>query len=377
MVQKIKNHRLLSFTLAVLLLFLVAFQTFVEVVSARYVKDLVLDNVITIPKNYYTVTYYQHDGILLDNVNVFLSTEHSLRNGENVTLPDGAESFIEWVNALGNEPDLTKREDYSLYPKFKYSDVIYEVRFMDMKGEQLLGSATFKESQAGQKATDVITTPLTAPDLTDLEFTGWGVRTDSGTVAWSDYTLSKADVVVYAQYEYNGELSLTPVDTDGDGDIDEYQVNSTSGLSGELRIPGDINGVPVAVVVEISDKGEINGLGRDGITKVIFEKGITTISSNALAQTADLKEVVIPSTVTKIGSNAFARTGGGTLISKTITVTYDGTWEQWLQITEKGWESGLTTGTTVICTDGTATLTVSGGILGYGATYSWKFVPNS
>lgn len=375
---KFKKHSfVICCALVLLVLLSVTSQALIGSVAAKYATEKTFDLNIRVPKNYYTVTYYQYDDTPLRTIDEWGNVTHTLRDATGVILPENAESFLGWVNALGEAPGAI-RETMSLFPSFKYNETIYTVRFMDMKGETLVASATFKESQVGQTASSVITAPETGPDLTgeSLEFKGWGVRTDSGATAWTDYTLPNSDVTVYAQYEYSGELNLTPVDTDGDGTVDEYQVDSAAGLSGVLEIPGYINGLPVAVIVDISDDGEINGLWSDGITKVIFNDGTTTIKEGALANTADLKEVVLPSSVTTIESNAFASTMGGAFISKTLTITYDGTWEEFQAIAkENGWESGLVTGTTVVCTNGVATLTART-ILGYGY-YTWDFEPNS
>ena len=90
-----------------------AVSNFVGSVSARYAKKMVFGDTVVIPKNYYTVTYFQHDGTELQTVKEYKNISHSLYDGTNVSLPSGAESFEGWVNALGDMPDLTKREDYS------------------------------------------------------------------------------------------------------------------------------------------------------------------------------------------------------------------------------------------------------------------------
>ena len=364
--------------LATIVLLACLLLNFIGSTSAKYAKNFKFEDILTVPKNYYTVTYYQHDGTILDSIKCFTNVGHTLRGNQGVLIPDGAESFIGWVNALGNDPDLSKKQDYSLYPSFQYKEASYEVRFMDMKGENLLGSVSFKESQAGSKASSVIKNLPTPPTIEDFEFTGWGVRREGqATIAWEDYTLTKSDVVVYAQYVYSGKLNVNGVDNDNDGVVDYYQVDSTSGLSGEYEIPGYINGIPVAVIVDISDNGEINGLIGNGITKVIINEGTTTIGAEAMAMTADLKEVKLPSTIASIGKNAFASTAGGSIVSKKINIIYNGTWEDWNKIQkDSGWDSGLSSGATVTCTDGVATLSVSGGFLGYGATYTWSFAKN-
>lgn len=358
-------------TIAFIFFVLAIFHSFVGNVSAKYVMEYKLDDPIAVEKNYYTVIYYQYNDTILQTIHEMGNATHSLRDGTGVTIPENAESFLGWVTALGGEAPNSISKSMSLFPSFEYKETIYTVRFMDMKGETLVASATFKESQVGQTASSVITAPKTGPDLSgeDLEFTGWGVRTDSGVTAWDDYKLPASDVTVYAQYEYSGKLNLTPVDTDGDGTVDEYQVDSAPGLSGTLEVPGYINGLPVAVIVDISDNGSVNGLLGDGITTVIFNEGTTTIKSGALAYTADLKEVVIPSSVTTIESNAFS-SGWGAVIGKTVTITYDGTWEQFQGIVKDRWANGLAEGSKVICTDGVATRR---------STWEaeWDFVANS
>ena len=410
-----KNKKYISLMCCVLVaLLLLSTMGYIVVgnVSAKYAKDVTFAEALTVPKNYYSVTYHQIDDSSFPVIKEFSNKEHTLLevevvgekyqvnfpNGSNELIkPENAVSFHGWVNALGNPPDLTKKEDINLFPSFEYEEKqIHSVRFMYMNGSTLLSSTPFEIGQT--KAEAGIKVPLDdeVPVLQDMKFTGWGVRTDTGTIAWDQYDLSLAtgDVVVYAQYQYSGALNMTPVDADGDGDIDHYQVDSTAGLSGELKIPGHINGVPVAVVVDISDDGEINGMSglgsifdpNDGITKIIFNEGTTTIGKDALAMTADLKAVDLPHSIESLGVNAFA-SDLGTIVDKKLTITYAGTRAEWDKVVSQSdpdWCAGLTKGTTVVCTDGYYELTniqtkKSGSILNRKSTntYTWTWHPHT
>ena len=334
-------------------------------VSAKYAKEVVYSDIAVIPKNYYTVTYFQHDGSEFQKVNVYSNTSHTLRDGTGVNLPSGAESFAGWVNALGEAPDLTKRGDYSLYPTFTYPEATYEVRFMDMQGETLIGTATFKEGQAGKNGGSIITPP-TAPTVEDMDFQGWVVRSGSDTVAWSDYTLTKADVVVYAQYVYNGNLELTGVDAEPkDGIIDYYQVESVDDLGETVTVPGYINGVPVAIVSKLTSNL------FDDTTTIILEEGIQVLKQESLAGTPDLNTVVLPSTLTTIENKTFSSNVLG-MASKDISFTYNGTGAQWDAIDKQsGWDAGLADGVIITCSDGVYRLSRS-----WLGTYTWTWTPN-
>jgi hypothetical protein len=63
------------------------------------------------------------------------------------------------------------------------------------------------------------------------------------------------------------------------------------------------------------------------------------------------------------------------LISKTITIKFAGTWEEFQAACEEDWERGLATGTKVECSDGTATLKATEYWLYH--DYKWTFVENT
>ena len=199
-----------------------------------------------------------------------------------------------------------------------------------------------------------------------MEFDHWEIReTDnSGKVTYTEipptYEVTK-DITLYPYYNYsagNGSIALKGHDDDGDGRYDRYTVEAATGLSGSVTIPGVVNGVPVTVITDLSGDA-LNGLWGDGIETVIIKDGVQEISSKAFAGTAGLKNVTIPKSVTKIGKNAFAEdnwlVGGLGSLTKQITITYEGTKEDWNRI-EKAvdWDKN-TRKITVNCTDGTLT----------------------
>ena len=84
-------------------------------------------------------------------------------------------------------------------------------------------------------------------------------------------------------------------------------------------------------------------------SSIAFASGMTAIPSYAL-EDSSTKHITIPSSVTSISESAFV--GCGALVD----ITFEGTKEQWDNITKNSnWNTG--TGTiTVICTDGNLTV---------------------
>ena len=230
----------------------------------------------------------------------------------------------------------------------------------------MISSQTFTKNTS---KLDEPTAPASASDV--LEFDHWEVRNSDGTsTALSDFKLrnAKGDITIYPYYRIKtgeGSLGLSGYDDDGDGIYDRYTVEAASGLSGDIVIPGNINGVPVTVITDLSSDF-VNG----DITSIEIKDGVQEIGSEAFAMTSGLKEVTIPASVTSIGSNAFSSIAGA-LVSKQITINYAGTWEQFQDACDENWERGLVTGTKVICADGTATLSATEYFLYY--EYNWTF----
>lgn len=353
--HKLKKYGLSIFccAFAVISLLLTIFQNFFGNVSAKYATEYTLENSITVEANHFTVSYYNNESILLKQYDVFSNSTHTLQDPAAVGLeiPNDSE-FLYWTYANGNQVTATTfTSTINLFALLSVMDT-YTVRFMDAKGEILLAAEPFIK---GKTNTNEIITP-TAPDLgdMDLEFDGWMVGTDSGLVAWESYDLKNAtkDVVVYANYIYSGSLGLEGIDQNGDGVVDYYQLNAVDSLPADVKIPGDINGIPVTIITDLA-----NGLAGN-VQTIVIEDGVEIINPDAFAWTPNLTYVKIPASVQSVGSGTFANSLGGGLSDifgsgKIITIEYDGTWNEWLGIAESGWDSGLAAGTRIVCTDGT------------------------
>jgi hypothetical protein len=273
-----------------------------------------------------------------------------------------ANDFGGWVNTA-SEPITTipadNTTDIVLYPKLAAK---YTVRWVDEDGNVIQSVTTVKTNYGN----------LTAPSnpkskYDNMTFDHWEIREKgaNGKVTYTEvssrYSISK-DTTIYPYYTYNGgegSIALMGHDDDGDGRYDRYTVEAAKGLNGSVRIPGEVNGVPVEAITDLSGD-TVNGLLGGGITSVIIEDGVQEIGSNAFAGTAGLKNVTVPASVTSIGANAFS-SGWGAVISKKVTINYAGTWEQWKAICGDNWDSGLGDGSKVACTDGTYVLNTSWG----------------
>lgn len=187
------------------------------------------------------------------------------------------------------------KKDVTLYPSFVGR---YTATFVDQAGN-VLYSEIFNEG------TPSLTYVPDAPVLNELIFSHWEIRTDKQTSTGTEYkdgALSKvkSDITLYPIYTYktyNGSAKLIPVDADGDGSTDFWQVAGYSNGTGSK-------------LVEIPGKAE----GKD----------VTTINANAFKSYADLTAVRIPQTITTIGSDAFAEFEGLLQKRQTVTLYYEG-----------------------------------------------------
>lgn len=372
--------------LVVILLILMVAYGIVEPVAAKYATEFSYPDLITIPKNYYSVTYYDSDGTTVLNsaenekIQNYLGTAYTVVDTYNdeVTIPDGA-VFKAWVNAGGQTVtvvDSNNTEDILLYPSFTN---IYTARFMDMTGNEVLKSVTFTNS------TDISELTQAAPPTIEVDAEGddytfeeWQVRNSDGTyTALANYNLANAtgDIVIIPNFTYEGSMALNGVDEDGDGDIDYYIIETVSELSSEVTIPGYIyagsSAIPVKVVTDLTGSN-----WADDVQSIVVQEGVERIESGAFADTPSLQEVYLPNSLEYLGSSAFVNNGGlgfiGGLISyKTPEITYNGTRAEWNALIAKSasnWDNNLGAGTTVVCLDGTYTLTGN-----YGSrTWVWQ-----
>lgn len=313
---------------------------------------------------------------VMDNTNaisVATDSEFQKKAYETLVEKDSSYSgtkFGGWVNAASEKVgsiDAGNTKDIVLYPKHATQ---YIVRWLDEDGTVIHSVTTTSGTRY-----DKLTAPSNpASQYDNMAFDHWEVREvdTNGNVTYTDlsdnknYEITK-DITIYPFYNYDGKIGLTPHDTDGDGRPNYYTVESATGLADVIEIPGDVNGVPVTVITDLSSEWN-----NSKITSVIIKEGVEEIGANAFAMTSNLERVEIPASIEKIGANAFANTIGGSLISKTITIKFAGTWEEFQVACEEDWERGLATGTTVECSDGTATLKATEYWLYY--KYDWTFV---
>jgi hypothetical protein len=188
-----------------------------------------------------------------------------------------------------------QEKDVTLYPSFVGR---YTATFVDQAGH-VLYSEIFNEGTLS------LTYEPDKPVLDGLVFLHWEIRTDKQTSTGTKYTPGalatvKSDITLYPIYTYktyNGSAKLIPVDADGDGSTDFWQVAGYSNGTGSK-------------LVEIPGKAE----GKD----------VTTINANAFKSYADLTAVRIPQTITTIGSDAFAEFEGLLQKRQTVTLYYEG-----------------------------------------------------
>ena len=242
--------------------------------------------------------------------------------------------FSHWMNAGSTRVDeipAGNKEDVILYPSF---EGVYTAMFVDQDGNVLAWDTFTKNDYS--KISNVGNAAQTELEKTldeDLELDYWEVRvTKNGKTTktkLSEYRFADdVDVTIYPVCTYNGDVNLTPVDTDGDGDTDEYHVGGYSNPEGQD-------------LVEIPDK--VNGIE------------ITAINANAFSSYDGVHSVVIPNTVKTVGGNILAVDWWGIRDKgETVTIYFKGTYEQWWPKEASfpvGWDDGLSGDTRIFFLD--------------------------
>ncbi|MBQ7378954.1 MAG: leucine-rich repeat protein [Clostridia bacterium] len=348
------------------------------VYGAQTHDDVSTQNVV------YTVTY-MYDGEILgveyvtDN-----STAHSISTAYNAQATPEGQTFKTWVTAGSvafdnNQIPAGHTNDVVLYPSYEN---IYTARWIDEDGNVIF-SQTFTNQTANFTE---VAGPVSSSEY--LEFDHWEVRNaDGSSTSLSEYNIKSAsgDIAIYPYYNIKeGGLGLTGVDVEGDGIIDYYTVEAVSAdnIGTDINIPGDINGKPVKVVTDLT------GDWASSVENVIIQEGVEEINAQAFGDTMNLKTVELPSTITKIENSAFAgnlsNIGSFVGYEKVLNITYNGTKADWDKVVANSnqngsqWEDGLAKGTTVVCTDGTYTLTNKSYSWSSGNyTYDWTWTPNA
>ena len=135
--------------------------------------------------------------------------------------------------------------------------------------------------------------PTTEPDI-------YNKQMDSSTYGKNGYT----DVTIYPVYTYEG-AQLIPVDGNGDGSTDHYEVGGfgTEGERELVEIPNTFNGKPV-----------------------------TTVNANAFSSFDHLHSIRVPANVTTINYQAFTADNPNQLGTQrdTVTIYYEGDPVNWL-----------------------------------------------
>ena len=271
-------------------------------VTAKYAATLSLANKLVVPMNGFTVSYYNQDGTTLYKTYSVME-KHTVPACSEISSTLTNEQFDYWEYAGGKQvyPGDVIEAEATLYAVMK--DLTeYTVRYLGNNGE-IIGTASFTADDVTKGKTGSSVATPTAPAIKNFEFEKWVVKKEDGSVDdWNSYKLTKSNIAVYAQYLYAGAASLIPVDSDGDGDADYFQVGGYSNGQGSylVEIPAEVNGVPV-----------------------------TTINSNAFSSYPDLHSVRIPANVNSIGEQSFADYEGWLRKRQTVTIYYEGTQEQW------------------------------------------------
>ena len=359
---------------------------------------------VTMENYRYSIIYVNNDAVL----SIQYVTE-DMANATNPFIPndtiakDAAESWVKaqgynnvvfdcWVTAGSKKAEIpaTNTENVTVYPSFTTP---YTARFVDLDGN-VLEWCFFNKTQSNLVATEQKAKELLPPqDESIVKFSNWEVHyyDNNGDVVTEVYNSAnftgdhyKTDVTIYPVYTYQGKLDLEPVDSDGDGKTNYYKVVATSELEANTKIPGNVLGIPVLVVEKLY-KQEGNTDYSSGVITVEIQEGVERLEHNAISHTSKLESVSLPSTLKYLGKNAFSRNWGDD--KKSITIYFNGTRAEWDEVvasSNKHWTGGLEVGTTVVCSDGTYTMTKesSAGVEIFGTTIGekvaeWSWTPKT
>ena len=245
-------------------------------------------------------------------------------------------TFGGWMNAgstIVTEIEKDNTEDIILYPSFKN---LYTAMFIDQEGEVLdwMMFTTDDKDDIVSMGNNLVSSGKVV-ETEELKFDYWEVHvtdTEGNTTtkeALDDYTLEATDIAIYPVYTYEGDVNLIPIDNDGDGDTDEYQVGGYSNPDGQnlVEIPDSVNGIKV-----------------------------TSIAANAFASYDGVHAVVIPKTIATTGGNILATDWGNIFdAGETVTIYFAGSYDEWVAIEPKfdaDWEAGLGEGSRIFFLNG-------------------------
>ena len=272
-----------------------------------------------------------------------------------VNIGKGKYEFGGWMNAGSTkltQIDADNTKNIVLYPYFNKP---YTARFVDSYGNVVAWCLFHKEDLTKLNSTKD-TAEAALPGLgEDFGFDYWEVHVtdENGNTTEVkkydnfDFNNATTDVTIYPVYKYNGDVTLIPVDSDGDGEINHYRVAGYSNPNGQaiVEIPGIVNGKP-----------------------------ILEISNGAFSSYDGVHSIFIPEEVTYIGDNAFAEEWGTIDSGESITIYYGGSYADWVaKETNFGsnWESGISSSTRIFFLNGGDTVDVSQGYLQANVKNNW------
>ena len=321
---------------------------------------------VTVINYFYMITYYDDHGDVLrvEYVTDGQSDDtHNIANEKNITYTPATSDaeFLGWVNKGASSVTsipIGNRNDIELFATYAGS---FYARFYDENGN-VIQSVEIKKADDARSLVNVAG-PASSSEY--LAFDHWEVREvdKNGVVTTTDLATyidslvknndnfkgSHSDVAIYPYYAINTGLGLTPVDTDGDGVVNYYTVEAVNGsnFGTVLTIPGEVNGVPVKIITDLTSTW------ADNVEHIIVKDGVEEIGEGAFQQTKNLHQLELPTSIIKIGKNAFTAKWGHEGKDKDLVIIYNGTKEQWDAIEkESGWSYNLPEDTIIQCLDG-------------------------
>ncbi len=143
-------------------------------------------------------------------------------------------------------------------------------------------------------------------------------------------------VTVLGSYAFDDCVSLTDIKLPSSlTAIGERVFRNCSGLA-ELKIPNNVTSIGIYAMLNCVN-----------ISKLLLGNSLKTISGYAFKGCSSLTSVVLPATLTNIGNYAFSE------CNNLSTITFEGTIEQWSQVTKGALWNNKTKVTEVVCSDGT------------------------
>lgn len=289
---------------------------------------------VTIENYAYTIAY-MYNGQLL-NVRYITDNSTAVSTADSTAesnLKDiaGSETLDYWVNAGSTKMEeipAGHNKNVVLYPSFANK---YTAMFIDQQGN-VLATGTFT-NKSYSHITEMANS-VEAPAVEDCKFDHWEVHitNEKGETtkkaALSGYKFNDgADVAIFPIYSYDGSVSLIPIDENGDGETDSYQVGGFNNGKGVdmVKIPAYVNGLP-----------------------------IVSIAANAFPSYPDLHAVYIPTTVIDVEKTAIA--DGNRYSGEEVTIYYEGSYSDWVNeeaTWNSDWDKGVGNNSRVFFLNGT------------------------